>query len=85
MESNGIQRLQMLCCALFMASLIPAAFPGQPNLVDVTTYHNDNARLGLNANETTLTLLKRMAYEPEKTEENPQERLRAIAARTTSR
>ena len=56
MESNGIQRLQMLCCALFMASLIPAAFPGQPNLVDVTTYHNDNARLGLNANETTLTL-----------------------------
>src|SRR5262249_54464275 len=41
---------------LLMASLVPTALPDQLNLVNVTTYHNDNGRLGLNADETTLTL-----------------------------
>lgn len=54
-ESNR-RRHQISWCLLLMASLVPAAFSAQPNLVDVTTYHNDNARLGLNAGETTLTL-----------------------------
>jgi len=56
MLSKRIQRQRTLCFVLLMASLVPTAFPAQPNLVDVTTYHNDNARLGLNTNETTLTL-----------------------------
>ena len=56
MESNRVQRHQISCCLLLMAPLVLAAFPGQRHLVHVTTYHNDNSRLGLNANETTLTL-----------------------------
>ena len=56
MESKRVRRHQIWCCLLLMASLVPAAFPGQWNLASVTTYHNDNARLGLNAQETTLTL-----------------------------
>jgi len=55
MKSNHIRRHRMSCCVLLMASLVPAAL-GQGLVVNVTTYHNDNARLGLNAKETTLTL-----------------------------
>src|SRR5262252_6062293 len=57
MHSNHIPLHRVLCSLLLMAPLVSAASPGdQPNLVNVTTYHNDNTRLGLNAKETTLTL-----------------------------
>ena len=57
MHLNYIQWRRVLCSLLLAAPLAPTAFPGgQPNLVNVTTYHNDNARLGLNAKETALTL-----------------------------
>jgi outer membrane protein assembly factor BamB len=53
---HHVQRQVASCSLLLIAALVPVALAGQPNSVNVTTYHNDNARLGLNANETTLTL-----------------------------
>src|SRR5215831_10468588 len=44
----------VLCLALCIASVVVRA-GAQPNQVSVATYHNDNARLGLNARETQLT------------------------------
>jgi hypothetical protein len=49
--SPKIPVLRSVLAALFAACLVPAAFSQ-----NVLTYHNNNARTGLNAAETTLTL-----------------------------
>ena len=51
MTSPKIPVLRSVLAALFAACLVPAAFSQ-----NVLTYHNNNARTGLNAAETTLTL-----------------------------
>src|SRR5262249_20447924 len=50
------QRPVFVSCALFGASFPSALLAQQPKPVSVSTYHNDNARLGLNAQEKQLTL-----------------------------
>jgi hypothetical protein len=46
-----------LCLVVLMlaASVLTLRSPSASTLVSVTTYHNDNTRQGLNANETILT------------------------------
>jgi hypothetical protein len=57
MHSNRFRWHLALYLILSTASVTNAATPtGQPNQVSLTTYHSDNARLGLNAKETKLTL-----------------------------
>lgn len=51
MTSPKVSALQFVVPALFAACLVPAALSQ-----NVLTYHNNNARTGLNAAETTLTL-----------------------------
>lgn len=52
----GSLSLLITGCGTHSASTLPTSPPTQFELgIDVTTYHYDNARDGLNANETTLT------------------------------
>ncbi len=51
MTSPKVSVLRFVLSSFFVACLVPAAFSQ-----NVLTYHNNNARTGLNAAETTLTL-----------------------------
>ncbi len=51
MTSPKVSVLRFVVSSFFVACLVPAAFSQ-----NVLTYHNNNARTGLNAAETTLTL-----------------------------
>ncbi len=51
MTSPKVSVLRFVLSSFFVACMVPAAFSQ-----NVLTYHNNNARTGLNAAETTLTL-----------------------------
>jgi hypothetical protein len=56
MRGIYLRSLPALCFALFSASALRTASADQLTPASVSTYHNDNTRMGLNAQETQLTL-----------------------------